>query len=606
MVVQDTTVVEGRSLPATTRKVSISTLLAGALISASLLLHFTLIAQGWPITNSDEGTMGIMALHIAYQGAHPTFFYGQNYMGSWEALIAAGLFHLFGPSLFTLRLGTLLMFSLFLLSLYALSRLLFTRVWAIITVLLAGTGSGFMMTQEIKAIGGYAETLFFCTFLFLCSSWLIMTYQASNSKRIELKRLAIYLSWGLIAGLGIWNDFLIAPPVLISLLLLLFGCRREFFRPLPLLLLLAGLVTGMFPLIFYNLHAAPGQDSLSVFQGLHGSGVYLYLPSSLMHEIGNTFQISLPLMTGEPFCPVTEIPFLGPTSAPTMACTLARSTWSAAYLFLLLLALILTGRSLWLLWKKSRATPEGFKQTTNLRRQMGQMALLLSAILSLFLYTFSSGPLTGPGLHGRYLICLLSATPAVFWPLWQGLTNTRIRVRLLQRACRILSLTGLCSFCVLSLLGSTLAFTEIPSAVLANQNDATLITTLEHLHVSHIYSDYWTCDKIAFESNEHVICAVVDSMLKISLRYNRYRDYIAQVTSDAHATYVLPDTLSGQFQPNPMYKALNNPVLPFAAIPQPFRTKYTRTITPGYVIYMPRVKDTTKPPIKVVILHKFS
>ncbi len=40
---------------------------------------------GYPADDSDEATMGLMALHINTRGEHPIFFYGQNYMGALEA-----------------------------------------------------------------------------------------------------------------------------------------------------------------------------------------------------------------------------------------------------------------------------------------------------------------------------------------------------------------------------------------------------------------------------------------------------------------------------------------------------------------------------------------
>jgi predicted membrane-bound mannosyltransferase len=76
-----------------------------AIIVVAVLLRIVFISQSYPVTNSDESTMGLMALHIAYRGEHPTFFYDQNYMGSLEAYLGAAFFHLFGPSTFSLRLG---------------------------------------------------------------------------------------------------------------------------------------------------------------------------------------------------------------------------------------------------------------------------------------------------------------------------------------------------------------------------------------------------------------------------------------------------------------------------------------------------------------------
>ena len=56
-----------------------------ALIISGTLLRVLIAALKWPLLNSDEGTMGIMALHIAYHGEHPIFYYGQHYMGTLEA-----------------------------------------------------------------------------------------------------------------------------------------------------------------------------------------------------------------------------------------------------------------------------------------------------------------------------------------------------------------------------------------------------------------------------------------------------------------------------------------------------------------------------------------
>jgi len=59
-------------------------------------LRIVLIYLRWPGTSSDELTMGLMALHIAYRNEHPIFFYGQGYMGSIQAYLGAVFFHIFG------------------------------------------------------------------------------------------------------------------------------------------------------------------------------------------------------------------------------------------------------------------------------------------------------------------------------------------------------------------------------------------------------------------------------------------------------------------------------------------------------------------------------
>ncbi len=115
--------------------------LALALVIIATILRFILIYSNWPITNSDEGNMGVLARHIAYNGEWPIFFYGLQYMGPIEGYLAAPLFHLFGSSLFTLRLGLLPFYPLFLICMYYLTRMLYTQLFALFTVLLLCVGS---------------------------------------------------------------------------------------------------------------------------------------------------------------------------------------------------------------------------------------------------------------------------------------------------------------------------------------------------------------------------------------------------------------------------------------------------------------------------------
>src|SRR5260370_29549939 len=130
---------------------------AAAIIALAVLLRIVLTLQAWPQTNADEGTMGIMALHIAYRGERPIFFYGQDYMGVLEAYLAAAVFHIFGASVFTLRLVTILLFFLFLTGTYPLPSLVYSKKLALLTLCLLSLGSVIMLDTELIALGGYPE-----------------------------------------------------------------------------------------------------------------------------------------------------------------------------------------------------------------------------------------------------------------------------------------------------------------------------------------------------------------------------------------------------------------------------------------------------------------
>ncbi|HXX77650.1 MAG TPA: hypothetical protein VEI53_04105, partial [Ktedonobacteraceae bacterium] len=185
-------------------KIGSDGILAILIIAFATLLRISLIALGWPHTNADEGTMGIMAMHILYKGEHPIFYYGQHYMGTLEAYLGSAFFYFFGISVFSLRLGLVLFFALFLANMYLLTSLLYTKKLALITLIVLSLGSSIMLDTELVALGGYLELLFFASLSLLLACWLAISYDHYSSTRKKLWRLLAYMCWGLVGGLGFW------------------------------------------------------------------------------------------------------------------------------------------------------------------------------------------------------------------------------------------------------------------------------------------------------------------------------------------------------------------------------------------------------------------
>src|SRR6476661_5650212 len=91
------------------------------LLALAAIYRLVLLARGWPALDSDEAVIGLMARHILH-GERPTFFWGQNYMGPFEAYFAALLFMFFGSSTFLLGLSALLLTLGFFTTVYWLGR----------------------------------------------------------------------------------------------------------------------------------------------------------------------------------------------------------------------------------------------------------------------------------------------------------------------------------------------------------------------------------------------------------------------------------------------------------------------------------------------------
>src|SRR5262245_31707648 len=70
---------------------------AGLLLCALVPRLILLLVTDFNI-DSDEAIVGLMAKHFAEGRPWTVFYYGQDYMGSLEAMVAAGVFSVFGPS----------------------------------------------------------------------------------------------------------------------------------------------------------------------------------------------------------------------------------------------------------------------------------------------------------------------------------------------------------------------------------------------------------------------------------------------------------------------------------------------------------------------------
>jgi hypothetical protein len=151
-------------------------------------------------------------------------------------------------------------------------------------------------------------------------------------------------------------------------------------------------------------------------------------------------------------------------------------------------------------------------------------------------YITSPAPALVPDTSSRYLVGLFVATPAFVAPLVSLRLGSWKPVYLV-----IASAIGRISvllFVFVILLNGTInvLFEQVPSTIISNQQNDTLISDLLSIHAVHIYSDYWTCDNLIFQSDERIICSVLDDNLQPG--QNRYPLYATIVQADKNASYV--------------------------------------------------------------------
>jgi hypothetical protein len=568
---------------------------AVVIIALAMLLRIVLTAIGWPVTNSDESTMGLMAVHIATLKDFPIFLWGQNYMGAFEAYLGAVLFHVFGVSVFTLRLSTMLEFALFLVCMYLLASLLYTKKLALVTLLLLSVGSVMMLFTELMAHGGYPELLCFGTVAFLLASWLAFTSDQDLSLHWQWRRMFAFGCWGLVVAIGFWSDYIFLPIILMSGLLLVLFCWRELLRRaiLPLLL---GLLIGGIPLIIYNVNAPLRLNTLAVIKALHngywsyavGNPIYSHFP--LYAQVKGTMLFTLPMATGAPpLCIESNWVVLGHGGEPAFHCfdLIHRNSgllvitlcWSIGFIVLWLISVFHELRMLWKLRQWSSEQPRSSLQRQAFICHFARLMLLGSAGLTLL--QFTSGPVSAAfPEYSRYLSGLLIATPALIAPLW-GLSHeshqeysspSARHPRDLDLATGSLVLRrGILLFIgVVVLFGTISIFSEIPTAQAVNQQQNALIRDLLRIKATHIYTtDYWSCNRLAFLAKEQIICAVVNDRLQNNA--TRPPRYYSIVKADPHSVILLP---VGSAQSSAMRMTLSE-------------RSYRRFVFDGYVVYQP-------------------
>lgn len=501
----------------------------------ALALRIILTACGSPVPNSDEGTMGLEALHIAFRGGHPVFFYGQHYMGVIEAYIGALAYRLFGFSLFSLRLSTLFLFTLFFIAIYFLAKLLYSRKVAFVTLLLLSLASADMFIQELRAVGGAVETLLFGTTTLLFSTWLALHPKDDGKLFGFNRRSVVYAALGLVMGLGVWSHTLVIPFLIAGIVMLCYFCIKDM-RTFAPLILIGLFLAGVSPLI---IHTILHRDNIfATVLNIQGGSSLDTSHVTIQTKLVGAFLYGLPVATGlSPLCASSELPGYGPATSHTLPCVLVHGSWSVGYLALLFLSLWL---SVMPLWKSSRRyltqkVPGPLQEKEQVVLSVARCLLIVTALITLTLY--ASSPLTAlKPWSTRYLIGLLVAIPALLWPLLAKVPRIEHSSSFKKHLLFLTRSLILAVIFAAWLLSTVLTFSALPSDIAANQQDQDFIHYLESHHITHFYAGYWTCYRLMFVSQEHFICDGPDWLVQPQGR--RYPAYRSILDADPSTAYV--------------------------------------------------------------------
>lgn len=410
---------------------------------------------------SDEGKIGLMALHFARHGEVSTFISGVTYGGFLGPAVVGLLMLVTGAPFIAIKLSSALFFLLFCAALFGLADRVAGRAAAVVAVILVCFSPMFLTWLTTRAVGPHGETLFLGTLLM----WLTVVLADREAPDIEARRPLVrrrviaFFAWGLLAGFSWYTYYLavtyIAPCALVLAFSLLRpgipGWRERSATIMSKLLkiggaAIVGLLIGSLPYWIFVLdhRVLPpfGSTNPPWFAPVLGLKMF--------------FMIGFPIITG------------------------ARVAWSRSDLIPMLSKGVLYFYLASVVW---------FAAVAFLGRRFSNGRLLVALHLLFCPLIFSLSSFSYFADQPRYLVGLYSSLPiALSW----AICRTAVRSR-------VLAVTVLLVVTSVSVYGNLKTTAEQFNTIFAEPN-AALIEFLREQRIQYFYANFWIVYRVMFES----------------------------------------------------------------------------------------------------------
>ena len=470
--------------------------------------------------NADEAIVALMARHIN-QGQIMSFFYGQSYMGSLDAIIVALGFRIFGEQVWVIRLVQSVLYLGTVATTVQLAARVLKSSWAALFAgLLVAIPPVNVALYTTVSLGGYGEMLLIGNLLLLGG---LSTIDELRTEKLPAKRFYWGLAaWGLGAGFAFWVfglTLVYSIPMMIGFIWYLKKHNEPILLKGLTYLIVGGLV-GSSPWWA----AALADGNLAVFSELMGAaiagasrGSWLLRP---IRRLVNLVIFGGSVMTG------------------------IRPPWTVQWLMLPVMPFALI---FWL-------TVLLYSLRKLIREKLSANLSFLALIGLIFAVGFIFSPY-GDDPSGRYFLPFL--VPMSLFGA--DLVTTHLGERKYWAL-------GLMAFLLLFNLGGIIQSTRNAPPGLTTQFDS--VTQVDHSRMAELidflranqikagYSNYWVSYPLAFLSDEEIIFVPrlpYHEDFRYTSRDDRYRPYTEIVRSSSDVAYIttlhtdLDDYLKDQF-----------------------------------------------------------
>jgi 4-amino-4-deoxy-L-arabinose transferase-like glycosyltransferase len=456
--------------------------------------------------NADEAIVALMARHIN-QGELPIFFYGQSYMGSFDAILISLGFRLFGEEVWVIRLvQSLLYLGTVLVVMVFAKRVLKSDKAAFYSGMIMAVPPVNVILYSTVSLGGYGEMLLIGNLLILSGLSLIDQIKDIQD-RVPANHLIGLFVWSLGAGFGFWIFGLTLVYILPVIIVLIWKYRTKQSRLviIPMILFLVGSLIGAMP---WWLSALNSGDA----------GVLMELAGGAIREAGQGPVLMRPLQRLVNFFVFGGTVILG-----------LRPPWGIRWLMLPLLPLVLI---FWLtVFIYSLRKFKEFESNSGF------------ALLSLIGFVLGIGFILTPygdDPSGRYFLPLITPM-AVFAAdfIVNQFNYRRIAEVLLLIFLVIFNLGGLLQSMTVNPPGITTQFDKV--AQVDQQYIDELIDFLVSKDIRTGYTNYWVAYPLSFLSGEEIIFLPrlpYHEDFRYTERDDRYRPYTDIVRNADQTAYI--------------------------------------------------------------------
>jgi hypothetical protein len=213
------------------------TVLLVAVVVAGVALRVWIYRSALGVPDSDEAVVGLMAMHLL-DGEWTTFFWGQGFGGSQEAILTAPLFWVVGPSCLALRIVPVVLTGVTALVVWRVGRRAIGEPAATFAGCLMWIWPPFLLQRLTHQYGFYASGVLYGALLLLLALRLV-----------ERPTRARAATFGLALGLALWESAQVSP-VAVAVVAWTVWRRPPWLRHAWIAVLLA--LMGALPSIVWN------------------------------------------------------------------------------------------------------------------------------------------------------------------------------------------------------------------------------------------------------------------------------------------------------------------------------------------------------------------